>query len=219
MRSPDIMPNATASQRQFHERGFVITGPLFETAQLQALCAVLPERANAGTRKMLDEPLIRETVTALRAQPQLAPLIANRVAVQCIYFHKDQATNWSVRLHRDSAFPMTGDGPWPAAGVKEGQTYRRVPHEFARRLCAIRLHLDGAPEGDLTVLAGSHRESMLVRSTAKHRCDVQRGAALVLTPALLHGSAKLDTSPSRRVLHFVFAPRELPYAYSWYDPV
>ncbi|MEL7298473.1 MAG: hypothetical protein AAGJ86_12495, partial [Pseudomonadota bacterium] len=193
-------------------------GPLLEAAQLQSLCTILPASDGAGTRRMLDQPLIRQTAATLREQPQLTPLIAEMVAVQCIYFHKDQTKNWSVRLHRDSAFPMTGDGPWPSAGTKEDQTYQRVPHEFAQQLIAVRLHLDGAPEGDLTVLAGSHLESTLIRSTAKHRCDVQRGAALVLTPALLHGSAKLETSPSRRVLHFVFAPMRLPYSYHWYDP-
>lgn len=44
---------------------------------------------------------------------------------------------------------------------------------------------------------------------------VSRGGALVMRPLLLHASSKATVSVSRRVLHFVFGPRSLPFGLEW----
>ena len=46
-------------------------------------------------------------------------------------------------------------------------------------------------------------------------CTLTRGDALVLRPLLLHASSKGNGHSRRRVLHFVFGPRELPCGLRW----
>ena len=47
------------------------------------------------------------------------------------------------------------------------------------------------------------------------RDQLQGGDALVLRPLLLHASSKGNGHSRRRVLHFVFGPRELPCGLRW----
>ena len=52
--------------------------------------------------------------------------------------------------------PMSSQGNWQGVGMKEGLPYVRVPSAVLDSMVAVRLHLDGAPEGDLNVVPGSH---------------------------------------------------------------
>ena len=46
-------------------------------------------------------------------------------------------------------------------------------------------------------------------------CHASQGSALVMRPLLLHASSKSKGYGRRRVLHFVFGPRSLPYGLRW----
>jgi Phytanoyl-CoA dioxygenase (PhyH) len=138
------------------------------------------------------------------------------VAVQCILFAKTREVNWSIGLHRDEIMPISGRGDWPSAGMKEGLPYVRVPSAIARSMVAVRVQLDGAPEGDLVLVRGSHVDNAPWDRTLALSIPVPKGSALVMRPTLLHGSSKLRSSDSRRVLHFVFAQAScLPRTYRW----
>ena len=174
----------------------------------------LPLSAGSGTRALLDESRYQELARTLRSHLSLQFALDNLVAVQAIFFNKTSENNWSLQMHSDTVFPIKGEGTWQAAGVKEGLPYVHVPREDASRFVAVRLSLDSAAEGDLSVEPGSHwpnpeaeRASVVV--------PVSQGAALVLNPSIRHGSSKLQASSARRVVHIVYAPRTLPDSYSW----
>jgi ectoine hydroxylase-related dioxygenase (phytanoyl-CoA dioxygenase family) len=90
---------------------------------------------------------------------------------------------------------------------------------------ALRLHLDDCNErnGALRVVPGSHRLGRLTTAEAIRAKDergevcvaVPRGGAMLMKPLLLHASSKVLTDGARRVLHFVFAPEDLPGALRW----
>lgn len=50
-------------------------------------------------------------------------------------------------------------------------------------------------------------------------CLAQCGDVLLLRPLLLHASSKSSGSSRRRVLHFLFGPRELPQGMRWHTAV
>jgi ectoine hydroxylase-related dioxygenase (phytanoyl-CoA dioxygenase family) len=92
-------------------------------------------------------------------------------------------------------------------------------------MIALRLHLDDSDQGNgpLHVVAGSHRFGRIPsRDCARHRsgyrevaCAVPRGGTLLMKPLLLHASSKAVTARRRRVPHFVFGRRDLPYGLEW----
>jgi hypothetical protein len=45
--------------------------------------------------------------------------------------------------------------------------------------------------------------------------DAAQGAALLMRPLLLQASSKAARDTTRRVLHFLFGPRELPSGLQW----
>ncbi|HEY0062927.1 MAG TPA: hypothetical protein VGC21_12465 [Telluria sp.] len=53
------------------------------------------------------------------------------------------------------------------------------------------------------------------QATQELSCTARAGDVLVLRPLLLHASSKSSGTSKRRVLHFVFGPRDLPYALAW----
>lgn len=108
---------------------------------------------------------------------------------------------------------------------KEGQWFVQPPIEVLEQLVAIRIHLDAStPEnGPLRIVPGSHRSGRL-KSIAEDSRRLAgevpvlgaRGAAIVMRPLLLHASSKAAAQAlPRRVLHFVFGPRELPCGLEW----
>ncbi len=203
----------------FDRQGYVVIDDVIDEPQRELLLQDLPATGSAGSRRMLDSLLVQDLALALRSHALLASVIGSRIALQCIYFRKDRDMNWSVHPHRDRVFPFAGNGPWPAAGTKEGQAYVRPPRAVVDSFVVVRVHLDGAVEGDLCVAPGSHIADVEKMQRSMTAVAVAKRAALVMSPSLLHGSAKLSASVSRRVLHFVFAPRVLPHGYSGYVAV
>jgi ectoine hydroxylase-related dioxygenase (phytanoyl-CoA dioxygenase family) len=95
-----------------------------------------------------------------------------------------------------------------------------------QQMLAVRVHLDdcGVEDGPLRVVPGSHTRGIIADNEAialriagrETDCVAARGAALVLRPLLLHASSKGSGKGRRRVLHFVYGPRELPFGLSWH---
>jgi hypothetical protein len=54
------------------------------------------------------------------------------------------------------------------------------------------------------------RAEELRRQNGEEAAPVARGGALVMRPLILHASSKATEPTQRRVLHFVFGPKELP---------
>jgi ectoine hydroxylase-related dioxygenase (phytanoyl-CoA dioxygenase family) len=112
---------------------------------------------------------------------------------------------------------------------KEGEIFVQAPAGFLGRLLAVRVHLDPCHEedGPLHVVPGSHalgiltpKESMEARAELGSKaCIAGVGDALVMRPLVLHASSKASGASLRRVLHFVFGPRELPHGVRWQHAV
>lgn len=74
-----------------------------------------------------------------------------------------------------------------------------------------------------SVVMGSHRAAQLDRQHAERlraeRAEMvipaRRGGALIMRPLILHASSKGTTKRLRRVLHFVYGPRQLPRGLAW----
>lgn len=201
---------------KFEQSGFTIVDRVVSDSECESLVAALPPIASSGSRLLLSVAPFRDLARALRLHAGLAHYLAELVAVQCIHFRKSMEHNWAVTLHRDAVLPVKGEGQWPPAGIKEGMSSVRPPREFMDRCVAVRVHLDGAPVEDISVVPGSHMDSRKHDRSSAVPISVPKGCALVLRPTLAHASSKLDSHYQRRVLHFVFAPKELPNGYDWY---
>lgn len=63
--------------------------------------------------------------------------------------------------------------------------------------------------------AASGEPQALAAVTHEQLCPVPAGGALLMRPLLQHASSKSSSGKPRRVLHFVFAPRDLPAGLRW----
>jgi hypothetical protein len=186
-------------------------------------------RSTAGTRCLLGAAWCQRLAMRLRAHPRLtASVPADYVAGQCTYFEKSCSRNWLVAVHQDLSIPVAEriDAPglqgW---SEKEGVLFVQAPIELLERLVAVRVHLDpcGRFDGPLQVIPGSHTAGRIAPEAAAElrragpvvSCAADAGDALVMRPLLLHASSKASGSSLRRVLHFLFDPRELPHGLRW----
>lgn len=217
-----------------NERGFALWRGGCEAARLDEVSArpavSAHEDADAGDRELLREPWCAELAMRLRERLAGAGLLAaDAVAVQCTLFRKSAGRNWKVALHQDLSIPVAArveDARLSAWSRKQGGQFVQPPVELLERLLAVRLHLDdcGPGDGPLRVVAGSHRHGRLDAAAAaalraahgETECTARRGDLLIMRPLLLHASSKA-TRPEgrRRVLHFLFGPREPGYALHW----
>ena len=205
--------------KNFARQGVAVVPGVIDSDTCVDLLSTVREVSGAGSRTLLDSASIRDVARRLRNDEGLGDLLGGLVAVQCTAFVKTAERNWAVRLHRDRVIPVHGQGCWASAGLKEGMHCVRPPLQFLQRFVAVRLSLDGAPEGDLQVVPGSHADSrMPVRSEAQP-VPVPQGGVLLMKPLLAHASTKLREVASRHVLHYLFAPLRLPSDYRWYYAV
>jgi len=176
-------------------------------------------RARAGSRRLLDEPLVAEIAGYLQQHPAIAAWLPARAQVlQCTLFAKTPDANWSVTPHQDLSVPVRErmDAPgWSGWSIKEGVSFAQPPLPVLEQLLAVRLQLDGDAEttGPLEVIPGSHRSGRLSMAALKEhfglprvRCIVPKGGVLVLRPLLVHASGKGSGAGHRRVLHFLYGP-------------
>lgn len=187
------------------------------------------DHASAGTRCLLPQAWCRELAYRLRQHPDVAAVVSNDfVAVQCTYFEKSVERNWLVPVHQDLSIPVASRVEHDALrgwSEKEGGLFVQPPTELLEQLVAIRVHLDPCLEtdGPLQIVAGTHRYGRIGADEARHyrdtgevvSCSMAQGDALLMRPLVLHASSKADGSSRRRVLHFVFGPRVLPFGLAW----
>ncbi len=205
--------------QNFIREGFAVMDGVLGEERCHQLAGHLPEIGGSGSRALLEVECFRDLARELRNIEGLGDILGGLLAVQCIYFRKTKEHNWSIKMHRDRVVPVEGSGPWDSSGVKEGMNCVRPPSDFMNRCVAVRVSLDGALEGDLLVVPGSHQSDDAPARDDAISVPVGKGGVMLMRPLLVHGSTKLETSPSRRVLHFFYAPAELPDEYQWYHSV
>lgn len=184
---------------------------------------------SAGSRNALDWPWCAALVEPIRARLRaLGVLSADAVAVQCTLFRKTPDCNWKVPYHQDLSVPVAtrideaGLSGW---AMKEDGEYVQPPTALLASSLAVRVHLDPCPadSGALRVLPGSHRwgriDAERIATLDKRErevvCEAEAGDAILMRPLLLHASSKARAPNGRRVLHFLFAPREPGSGLSW----
>lgn len=186
--------------------------------------------ADAGTRELLQHAWCRDLVARLREGLRAARVLDDdAVAVQCTLFRKSEARNWKVALHQDLSIPVARRIAHPALSgwsLKQDRHFVQPPTTLLERMLAVRVHLDacGAGDGPLRVVPGSHRHGRLSPETARGlraahgevECTARPGDLLIMRPLLLHASSKaVQPSGRRRVLHFLFGPRDPGFSLRW----
>lgn len=172
----------------------------------------------AGTRCLMDHPLVRETAILIREHlVSLGHLEPGALAIQAIAFDKTPATNWKVAWHQDLMFPTACPATSPGytlACEKDGVPFARPPVGVLAALTAVRLSLDpcGPENGPLRVAPGTHRHGTLnsgeitdhIAREGETVCTNAEGDLLLMKPLLLHASSQATSPGHRRVLHFVY---------------
>ena len=216
-------------------QGFVLARDVVPRAECDAIGSkIVPDsQTSAGSRAVLSFDWCQGLAARLRTHPALASCLpSDYVAFQCTYFSKSSSCNWLVPIHQDLSIPVAervDDPELRGWSEKEGSLFVQPPAELLERLVIVRLHLDpcGPEDGPLHVLPGTHRqgrfepEAVAAARRAQQAvvCSLECGDVLVMRPLLLHASSKASGSSRRRVLHFVFGPRELPYGLRWQQVV
>lgn len=201
-----------------NQQGFESFGSIVGASELTHLRKNLFNDGRAGTRCLLDEPVVREVAVAVRrALIDVRRLPLASLAIQAIAFDKTAAANWKVTWHQDVMFPfarpVSAEG-FTLASKKEGVDYARPPRHVLEDLLAVRIHLDDCDEtnGPLRVSPGTHQQGV-IRSTdladvvTRHgetACLARAGDALLMKPLLLHASSPATAPNHRRVLHLVY---------------
>ncbi|MFN3984936.1 MAG: phytanoyl-CoA dioxygenase family protein [Rhodocyclaceae bacterium] len=220
---------------EFDRNGYCVSSPLFSERACEALGEKLASVAlsMAGSRSLLEEAWCASLAHELRGHPLLVELLPpDFVAVQCTFFEKSVDRNWLVSLHQDLSIPVRRRLDHPALtgwSEKQGTFFVQPPAAVLEKLVAVRLHVDacGPGDGPLKVVPGSHvhgringEAARLLRAThGEVVCPVARGGVMLMRPLLLHASSKASGLSRRRVLHFLFAPRPLPFGLQWRDTV
>lgn len=210
--------------------GFVVLPGVISEAQCQLIASQIAADHidGAGTRNLLEEPWCSALAATLRDTFDLGAALSDSVAVQCTYFDKSERINWLVPLHQDLSIPVrahvdsTDLRGW---SMKQGKVFVQPPASVIEQMTAVRVHLDDSAEdnGPLRVVPGSHRSGRLraeeLREFRKLHgevvCTTPRGGVVAMKPLLLHASGRATSPRPRRVLHFLYGPRELPYELSW----
>lgn len=203
---------------QLAESGCELPPTGIHAATRDELREALFSEGKAGTRCLLDHPLVREVAITLRRELILSGhLEESAIAIQAIAFDKTAETNWKVAWHQDLMFPFAKavtTTAYDLPRLKDGVDYARPPVAILERLLAVRLHLDDCDDsnGPLRVIPGSHDHgiiptedipSHLIRQSPV-TCLANEGDALLVRPLLLHASSQATVPKHRRVLHLVY---------------
>jgi ectoine hydroxylase-related dioxygenase (phytanoyl-CoA dioxygenase family) len=209
--------------------GYSVLPDLIGLEEVDAIARRVDGLPRTGTRRLLDAPWCRELAETLKANELLRELGTEEAEpVQCTLFKKSPDKNWLVSLHQDLSIPVAqrvSSAKCTGWSEKEGELFVQPPVAVLQDVFAVRVHLDDCDErnGALRVVPGSHRLGRLTVAQAiqaRETMDevtvtVPRGGAMLLRPLLLHASSKSVIDSPRRVLHFVFGPRNLPEGLCW----
>ena len=152
------------------QEGFELFGRMIDDAEGSAAREELFRSGEAGTRCLLDWPIVRRIVTTVRGTlAEAGRLPISAVAIQAIAFDKTPDTNWKVTWHQDVMFPFAR--PVETAGFTlplrmDDVDYARPSRSVLESLLAVRIHLDDCDEanGPLRVSPGTHQRG-IIRST------------------------------------------------------
>jgi ectoine hydroxylase-related dioxygenase (phytanoyl-CoA dioxygenase family) len=214
---------------ELFQTGYGVLPDLIGSEEVDAIARRVDGAPGTGTRRLLDAPWCRYLAETLKANELLRELgTENAEPVQCTLFRKSPDKNWLVSLHQDLSIPVAervSSAHCTGWSEKEGEVFVQPPVTVLQEMLAVRVHLDNCDErnGALRVVPGSHRLGRLTATQAIQARDamgevtvtVPRGGAMLLRPLLLHASSKSVIDTSRRVLHFVFGPRNLPEGLRW----
>jgi len=155
-------------------------------------------------------------------------LNSNAKIIRVIFFDKTPTQNWLVAWHQDKTIALAnkievnGWGPW---SVKDHTHHVQPPLHIVENMVTFRLHLDDADRnnGCLKVIPKSHHLGFLKQAdisqlTASHQayyCEVKKGDMVIMSPLLLHSSAKSMTPSHRRVVHIEYGGFDLPNGMNW----
>ena len=219
------------TEPDFEAQGFAVIPHVMDDAACDLIAGNLEalEMAAAGSRRLLEQRWCAELARRLRAHARIAPLLPRgAVAVQCTFLAKTPTRNWLVALHQDLSIPVrerVASECCSGWSEKEGQLFVQAPEVVLSELIAVRLHVDECPadSGALRVVPGSHvlgrldpKDAERIRNERGERVvPVGRGGVLAMRPLLLHASSKAARPHVRRVLHFLFGPRELSLGLRW----
>lgn len=215
----------------FTTQGFALVPQVLTTAECESAGSRLAGLSadSAGTRCLLSRAWCQALAATVRRNPSVARLVpADFAAVQCTYFEKSMFRNWLVAVHQDLSIPVAARVEHASLGgwsEKEGSLYVQPPVELLQQLVAVRVHIDAcsANDGPLRVVPASHLRGKIApeaaalarQSLAEVICTAERGSAMAMRPLLLHASSRSTGGSKRRVLHFLFGPRTLPFGLQW----
>jgi len=222
------MSNVSAN---FLAQGFAVVSTVIDGNSVATISSHLDARPaeGAGSRGLLREGWCQTLAAKLRSVLTGRQLLPDgAVAVQCTLFDKGPTRNWLVALHQDRSIPVRGKVEAPELSgwsEKEGDTFVQPPVAVLEQLTAVRLHIDDCPaeSGALRVVPGSHANGVLSQVQAE-ALRARRGEVLVpafeadvllMKPLILHASSKASSVTCRRVLHFVYGPKVLPFGLHW----
>lgn len=225
------MRNTNSEEPSFVGEGFLLLPTILSDLDCSGICDQLkslsPKRA--GSRRLLAEGWCASLARQVRMHPAVVTLLpADAVAFQCNLFDKSATRNWLVALHQDLSIPVlrrVDSEKCTGWSEKDGSVFTQPPTELLENLIAVRLHLDECDErsGPLRVVPRSHQHGRLNAArvnalrieNGEETVRASRGAALLMRPLLLHSSSKAISATSRRVLHFVFGPRDPGFGLDW----
>jgi hypothetical protein len=178
-----------------------------------------------GIRGLLwSSPTLRSELVASRVDHLAASVLGRDVSpIDAVFFDKHQDARWSVPGHQDRSMPVA-DGSGVAKRRRGDIAYAEPSPDTLASLLAVRIHFDDADlsSGALQVVPRSHRRGLLDAQAIRaipladyQTCVVSRGDVLLMRPLLLHRSGSPTVPRQRRVLHVVYAPRELLGAHPW----
>lgn len=213
--------------------GFLVLPGIVSEAQCAWIASLLAGRqTGAGTRDLLEEDWCASLAATLRDTFDLGQVLTDMVAVQCTYFDKSAQGNWLVPLHQDLGIPVAEHVDSPELqgwSIKQGVHHVQPPASLLTRMTAVRVHLDESAEdnGPLRVIPGSHLAGRLQpeemgefrRIHGEVLCTTPRGGVVALKPLLLHASSKATSNRPRRVLHYLYGPKQLPHGLAWHRAV
>lgn len=217
------------------QQGFALAPNFLSSTECDHIAEQLQcsSKPAGSTRCLLQQSWCVDLAEQLHRRASQAELLtSSHAAVQCTYFEKSLATNWLVAMHQDLSIPVAKKISHPALrgwSQKENTLFVQAPVALLQQLVAIRLHIDHCfdDDGPLRVVPGSHLQKQIspaavtsLRQTyGEVTCTGTRGTALIMRPLLLHASSKTRNQGKRRVLHFLFGPRQLQYGLQWRQAV
>jgi hypothetical protein len=214
--------------------GFQLVSDVFGTAMVDALIEAVASDlldGRAGTRRLLDIPLVKEIATKDPVLNLVHQVIGpGAFPVRAILFDKQPGVNWDLGYHQDRAIAVKerreveGFHGW---SVKEGVPHVLPPASVLESMVSARIHLDdcGENNGPLRVSPGTHRLGIadktqvpsLVKKHGEVVCTCRAGAVLLMKPLLLHASSKSESPSHRRVVHIEYASFALPGGLEWFE--